>query len=223
MSGGTEAFPLIRVLVVDDHRVFSDLLSFALDSQSDFECIGVARSAAEAVSAARRLRPDMVVLDIQMPDGDGISAARQIRALLPNTPIAMVTAHRDPSWVVRAAQVGANGYIPKDGSLPEILDVLRRMRVGGMLTAQSLFSANGRAPAAAPEPVGSPLTVREREVLTCMGQGMAPQGIARVLGMSVHTCRGHVKSIHAKLGARSQLEAVMRAQRLGLIANPAAN
>lgn len=212
------------MLVVDDHRTFSELLSFALDREPDFDCIGVVGSAAEAVAAAQRLRPDIVVLDIQMPQQDGLTAARQIRELLPETAIAIVSAHRDTEWVVRAAQAGANGYVPKDGSLPEMLDVLRRVRVGTMLAIPSAFvGADGPGEPAGgddQDPTWPALTKRERDVLAHMGRGMAPKSIARVLGISLHTCRGYVKSIHAKLGARSQLEAVVRAQQLGIIERP---
>jgi DNA-binding NarL/FixJ family response regulator len=189
--------------------------------------VGVVGSAAEAVTAARRLRPDLVVLDIQMPQQDGLTAARQIRELLPDTAIAVVSAHRDTEWVVRAAQAGANGYVPKDGSLPEMLDVLRRVRVGTMLAVPSAFvTANGRSGSdagqdeAEVDPAWPALTRRERDVLTHMGRGLPPKSIARMLGISLHTCRGYVKSIHAKLGARSQLEAVVRAQQLGIIERP---
>lgn len=223
-SGGDDGgLTTARVLIVDDHRTFSELLKFALDGEPDFDCVGTASSAAEAVDAASRLRPDVVVLDIQMPRQDGISAARQIRDLLPDTAIAVVSAHHDPDWVVRAAQAGANGFVAKDGSLTEMLDVLRRVRVGTMLTAPSVFAHPGRdesacAPPVDPEPVS--LTDRERDVLVHMGAGMPPKAIARVLGISLHTCRGYVKSIHTKLGVRSQLEAVVRAQRLGIIEPP---
>lgn len=214
-----------RVLIVDDHRTFSELLMFALDREPDFDCVGTAASATEAVEATQRLRPDIVVLDIQMPRQDGLAAARQIRELLPDTLITVLSAHQEPDWVVRAAQAGVNGYVTKDGSLPDMLDVLRRVRAGTMLTAAGVFGRTGRAePAsdgATPAPVS--LTDRERDVLTHMGQGMPPKSIARVLGISLHTCRGYVKSIHSKLGVRSQLEAVVRAQRLGIIERPDAD
>lgn len=219
-TGGAPA--VVRVLVVDDHRTFSELLSLALSSEPDFDCVGIAESAAAAVEAARRLRPDLVVLDIQLPQEDGLSAARQIRALLPDTAITVVSAHRDPDWVVRAAQAGANGYVAKDGSFPELLDVLRRVRVGSMLTAPSVFvtTATQTESHTGAAQVVPALTDRERDVLVRMGSGMPPKSIARVLGISLHTCRGYVKSIHAKLGVHSQLEAVVQAQRLGLIERP---
>ncbi|HEY9390485.1 MAG TPA: response regulator transcription factor [Mycobacteriales bacterium] len=221
-TGGVDT--AARVLVVDDHRTFSELLMYALDGEADFHCVGMATSAAEAVEAARRLRPDIVVLDIQMPGQDGLTAARTIRELLPDTVITVLSAHQEPEWVVRAAQAGANGYVTKDGSLPEMLDVLRRVRLGTMLTPAGVFTRPDPVEPARGEVAGQvPLTPREHDVLVHMGQGLPPKSIARVLGISLHTCRGYVKSIHTKLGVSSQLEAVVRAQRLGLIERPDAD
>jgi DNA-binding NarL/FixJ family response regulator len=204
-----------RVLVVDDHRTFAELLSGALES-AGMTSVGTANSAAQAVSMAEDLRPDIVVMDIQMPREDGLSATRRIRDVAPDAVIAVVTAHRDPDWVVRAAQAGASAFIPKNGSLAEMLDVLQRVRAGQMLVAPSTFGV-GPVEAAARE-VRPDLTRREQQVLDCLGQGMQVKSIARVLGITQETCRGYVKSLHAKLGVRSQLEAVVKAQQLGLVA-----
>jgi DNA-binding NarL/FixJ family response regulator len=204
------------VLIVDDHSTFADLLALALNSQADFECIATAATADEAVATSLRARPDLVVMDIQLGRDSGLEAARRIRAAIPDVVIVVVSAHRDPTWVVRAAQAGASAFAPKTGSLSEMLSVLRGARNGGMLIAPSLFNA---AAAVIPESGGlvEKLTGREQEVLTLMGRGMGVSAIARLLNISVHTCRGYVKSIHAKLDVRSQLEAVVKGQRLGLI------
>lgn len=209
---------VLRIMVVDDHRAFADLLSFALSTQPGMECVGTATSAAEGVAMAVELQPDVIVMDIEMPRQDGLAATRRIREVAPCAVIVVVSAHRDPQWVVRAAQAGASAFVPKNGSLDEMLDALRQVRQGSMLVSPSAFAAG--APADPPPsdcgPV-PPLTQREREVLVCLGRGLPPKAIARVLGISVHTCRGYVKSLHSKLGVRSQLEAVVRAQQLHLI------
>jgi DNA-binding NarL/FixJ family response regulator len=165
------------------------------------------------------LRPDVVVMDISMPREDGLAATRRIRDLAPDTVVAILTAHGDPDWVVRAAQAGASAFIPKNGSLEEMIDVLGRVRTGQMLVAPSTFSnQSGPGPATAGE--RPTLTRREQEVLDCLGRGMPPKAIARVLGISLDTCRGYVKSLHAKLHVRSQVEAVIQAQQLGLLSPP---
>jgi DNA-binding NarL/FixJ family response regulator len=208
----------VRVLVVDDHRTFADLLSGAL-AASGMNCVGTANTAAKAVAMAAALQPDIVVMDIQMPREDGLSATRRIREAAPDAVVAVVTAHRDPDWVVRAAQAGASAFIPKDGSLTEMLDVLGRVQAGQMLVAPSTFSGDSTEgartrPAGETAPV---LTRREQQVLECFGRGMAVKSVARVLGITQETCRGYVKSLHVKLGVRSQLEAVVKAQQLGLL------
>lgn len=208
----------LRVLVVDDHRTFAELLSGAL-AASGMDCVGTANTAAQGVTMAAALAPDIVVMDIQMPREDGLSATRRIREVSPGTVVAVVTAHRDPDWVVRAAQAGASAFIPKDGSLAEMLDVLGRVRAGQMLVAPSTFAGGRTDPASAnvPRETTPELTRREQQVLDCLGRGMQVKAIARVLGITQETCRGYVKSLHVKLGARSQLEAVVKAQHLGLL------
>jgi DNA-binding NarL/FixJ family response regulator len=205
------------VLVVDDHRTFAELLAGALTS-CGMTCVGTAHSADEGVAMALELQPDIVVMDIEMPRQDGLTATRRIRAAAPGTIVAVVTAHRDPDWVVRAAQAGASAFVPKNGSLAEMIEVLSRAQGGQMLVAPSTFAGGAGRPARSGVAEGRPtLTRREQEVLDCLGQGMQVKMIARVLGIGVQTCRGYVKSLHAKLGARSQLEAVVKAQQVGLL------
>jgi DNA-binding NarL/FixJ family response regulator len=206
------------VLIVDDHQTFAELLALALGSQPDFDCAGIAATGAAAIEMALRLNPDIVVMDIELTRESGLDVTRRIRAAVPDTTVVVVSAHRDADWVVRAAQAGASAFVPKSGSLVEMLSVLRQARQGAMLVSASMF---GATPAQSPvvDPGVASLTVREGEVLTLMGKGLAPVGIARMLGISVNTCRGYVKSIHLKLGVRSQLEAVVKAQRLGMMAD----
>jgi DNA-binding NarL/FixJ family response regulator len=145
MGDDAQGAPL-RVLVVDDHQTFADLLSLALSSEPDLECVGTAGSAAEAVAMAAELKPNVVVMDIEMPRQDGLAATRRLREVLPGLVIVVVTAHRDPQWVLRATQAGASAFVPKNGSLPEMLDVLRRARNGGMLVAASAFGSTAAPP-----------------------------------------------------------------------------
>ena len=222
---GHTAVGVRRVLVIDDHRSFAELLGYALSSEPDFACVGIANTATEGTALAAEVHPDVVVVDIELQRENGLNVARRVREIVPDAVVAVVTAHRDPEWIVRASQAGATAFVPKNGSLSEMLDVLRRAGSQGMLVAPSAFGG-ASGPRAGEAPVPSQratvpiLTPREHEVLACLGRGMAPKAIARVLGISVNTTRGYVKSLLAKLQVRSQLEAVVKAQEAGLIDSP---
>ena len=205
------------ILVVDHHRAFADLLAPALDLVPGLRCIGTAATASEAVAFATRLRPDVVVMDIQMPGQDGVQATRQIRAASPNTAVAVVTSYCDPVWISRAGQAGASGFICKDGSLAEMIDVIRRVRPGQMIVAPTALRGDRPLADRGAREILPVLTPRELEVLRYLGRAIPTVGIARAMGITEHTCRSHVKALHSKLGASTQLEAVIKAQQLGLI------
>jgi DNA-binding NarL/FixJ family response regulator len=137
------------ILVVDDHRSFADMLSAALDTVDGLTCVATAVTAAEGIALAARLRPSIVIMDIQMPGQDGLMATRKIREVAPDTLIAVVTAHRDQEWIARAAQAGASAFIPKTGSLLEMLDVLRRIHHGQLVVAPSAYRSG---PVVTPHP-----------------------------------------------------------------------
>lgn len=208
----------IRVLIVDDHHTFAELLAIALDTETGFECVGTAAGATAALDAAMRTRPDIVVMDIELGPESGLAAARRIRDVLPETVVVVVSAHCDPSWVAKASQAGASAFAAKSGSLRDMVEVLRNARNGSMLVAPTIFA---QAPQPRPQIDGHDvkLTARELDLLVLMGKGAAPKEIASVLGITLNTCRGYVKAVHHKLGVRSQLEAVVKAQQIGLISS----
>src|SRR6476659_2002973 len=127
------------ILVIDHHRSFADLLAQALNGVSGMRCVGTAATASEGIALAGKLQPGIVVLDIQMPGQDGLHAIRRIREAAPNTAVAVVTANCEPVWSSRAAQAGASAFILKDGSLIEMMDVLRRVRHGHLIVAPAAF------------------------------------------------------------------------------------
>ena len=128
----------VRVLIIDDNPSFMELLSAALSTVDGIECVGAASSAAEGLQRVAELRPSLVVMDISMPGLDGLSATRQLRRLSPGTAVAVVSAYGEGEWIARAADAGASAYVPKGGSLSEMVEVLRAARPGSMMVAPSL-------------------------------------------------------------------------------------
>jgi DNA-binding NarL/FixJ family response regulator len=214
MSGSTND-PELRVLVVDDHLAFADLLGFALSAQPDITCVGVAVDVAGGVEAAVATAPDVVLLDISINGEDGLAAIPRFRTACPRMAIVVLTAHSGGVRMSQASQAGAAAFIAKDRPLEDVLAVLRGLGSERMVVARS---APGRGVEAGA--VADQLTPRERDVLDCLGQGLPPKLIARALGITVQTCRGYLKNVMAKLGTGTQLETVVAAQRLGLLRVP---
>ena len=186
----------VRVLVVDDHGVFTELLGFALDAQPGIRCIARARTVGAALELATTVDFDAAIVDIQLPDGDGLDLAIALRARRPSAHVIALTAFPTSDLTSRAHALGLP-LLAKDGSLDTILGELRRV------------------PTAASAPPA--LTAREREVLEMLAEGLDAQSIARALSISLHTARGHVKALLHKTDSRSQLEAVAAARRAGLL------
>jgi DNA-binding NarL/FixJ family response regulator len=209
----------IRVLVVDSHQTFAELLGLALTGQPDLSCAGYASTGAEALRLVADLRPDVVLMDVDLPDCDGVATVERLRAEHPQTRIVVLTGSTDAALVGRATAAGASGFLTKDGALGDVLHAVHTAHAGGMTVSTHLLTGLLRSTAAqvaGPGGTGG-LTAREHEVLRLMASGLDPRAIARQLGISVHTCRGHVKSVLAKLDAHSQLEAVAVATRRGLL------
>lgn len=211
------------MLVVDDHSAVAEAVAMAIDSQPDLECVGTAGTIAEGRRMAARLQPDVILIDVELPDGDGIEAVPDLRHDAPRARVLVLTGHTAVSVLARAASAGVCGFLPKESGIHEVLKAIRVARDGGMIVNNAtLSSVLDRIAAGSGADVGGAsaveiFTPRELDVLRGLASGRDPQSIARGLGMSVNTCRGHVKSILGKLGAHSQLEAVVIALRRGLL------
>ncbi|MDQ2755653.1 MAG: response regulator transcription factor [Actinomycetota bacterium] len=202
------------VLIIDDHLVFAQLLARALSHVDHFVCLGTATSVTEGFAAVREHRPDVVVMDVRLGDGDGVSATAILTDEFPELRVVILSAYVDAALLSRAATAGACALVPKNGDLEEMLGVLRSAERGGFsVPPRFLRSLMG----ASPPPPDPGLTAREVEVLRMLAAGVGLGTIAQELGISVNTARGHVKNLLAKLGAHSQLEAVVTAARRGLI------
>ena len=209
---------MLRVLVVDDHSTFAELLTGAIDREPDLVSVGHATTGAGGVAMFAKLRPDVVLMDLQLPDIDGFAATAQIVAINPDVRVIMLTAHVTATVVADAAASGVCGFLPKDGHLADMLTTVRTAEPGSLAVDPALLARLIGRPQTPSRALARPLSQRELTVLTRMADGKNVTNIARELSISAHTCRAHVKAVLSKLGAHSQLEAVVTAVRIGLIA-----
>ncbi|MBD3782557.1 MAG: response regulator transcription factor [Micrococcales bacterium] len=218
---GTDGSTTRRVLVVDDHRTFTELLGRAIAAEPDLDWVGAAHTVEEAVARTRALRPDAVVMDVQVGEGDGLDATATLLGMLPELRVVVLTAYATQSLLERAMSVGACALLPKDGTLEDLLAALRDTDGDGFRVHPALLRRllELRSRTVDPDPVR--LTAREDEVLHLLADGLDPSAIAQRLGISRHTSRGYVSALLTKLDAHSQLEAVAVARRRGLLRDPA--
>jgi DNA-binding NarL/FixJ family response regulator len=202
----------IRLMLVDDHDMVAQGLKIILEDEPDIDVIAVANSVAQAVAIAPTARPDVILMDYYLPDGNGASAAARIRSDNPNIKVVLLTGSDDPDALQRAVDAGCAGYLDKSGPLDELAGAIRVAAAGHVvISAEDL----GRLVPGTRE--GTVLTEREREVLFLVADGLTNQAIAARLVLSVHTVRTHVQTILGKLGAHSKLEAVAAAKRRRLL------
>jgi DNA-binding NarL/FixJ family response regulator len=213
---------LIRILLCDDHAVIRRGLRLLLDQQEDFEVVGEASDGREAVSLAEALKPDIAVLDITMPNLNGIEAARQISAKQLGTAIVVLSMHADESFVLKALKAGARGYVLKEAPESELIKAVRALAEG-----KSFFS-----PAVSRmlvedyvrhlqdkdvEDSYELLTAREREILQLIAEAKSNKDIASILNLSLYTVETHRSNIMEKLNLHSVPELILYAVRKGVI------
>lgn len=213
-----------RLLIVDDHPLFREGLKVILRRDPQFEVAGEAGSSAEALRVAKACRPDLAVLDISLPDRSGIQLARELRQMLPDLAIIMVSMHAKADYVAEAMKVGALGYLTKDAATQSLLEGLRAVAAGTPYLDPTLSTEISRAllartPRREDESHSAydSLTPREREVLRLVVEGLSNKEVAGALEISVKTAEHHRGSLMRKLGLQNSVELVRYASKLGLI------
>jgi DNA-binding NarL/FixJ family response regulator len=205
---------MIRVVIADDHAVVRTGLAELLSTVSDVELVGTARDGAHAVAVCAEQRPDVVLMDLEMPDVDGIEATRRIKAAQPETAVVILTSFSDRERILRALDAGAAGYLLKDAEPDELGRAVRAAARGDVpldpKAARAVLSARiGETPADA-------LSQREREVLAMVAEGLPNKLIARRLGISEKTVKAHLTSVFRQIGVTDRTQAALWAQRNGI-------
>jgi NarL family two-component system response regulator LiaR len=196
----------IDIVVVDDHPIVRDGLVAVLATQPDFEVVGEASSGPEAIQCVGASKPDVILLDLEMPDMDGVETLRRLREIDPAVRLIVFTAFDTDERIVKAVQAGAQGYLLKGVPRDEIFNAIRVVHAGGALLQPVVASKLLRQVTRDAQPEADPLTERELEVLRLMAQGI-----------SERTVKFHVSAILSKLGAGNRTEAVTLAAQQGLI------
>jgi DNA-binding NarL/FixJ family response regulator len=205
------------VLIVDDHEVLATSLAMVLDGEDDITTVGTAGTLTQARTLIQSAQPDVVLLDHRLPDGDGVGAISELRALRPGVEIVVLTASAADHVLVAAIDAGASGFLSKTRGLQEVTAAVRAAAVGeSVISPEMLARLMGRFQRGRGHRAVE-LTEREREVLALVAEGLSNAAIAERLFVSVHTVRNHIASLSGKLGAHSKLEALSIAVRQGLL------
>ncbi len=214
-----------RVLLVDDHAVVRAGLRMLLAADAELEIIGEAENGAQGIQRADELQPDVVLMDISMPDMNGIEATRRIKAQHPEIAVLALTMHEDDQYFFEMLAAGASGYVPKRAAPNDLISAIHAVRGGGMFLFPSLarslvqdYLHRHEQPGTEATPKGfEDLTDREREVLALIAEGRSNQDIADALVISIKTVNRHRENIMAKLNLHSRVELVRYAIEKGLI------
>jgi two-component system, NarL family, response regulator DegU len=211
----------VRLMLADDHRMLREGLRRSL-SEDGFDVVGEASDGEEAVRMAGDLRPDVILMDVTMPDVDGVEATRRIRRLYPTIQVVMLTMHADESVIAEALRAGAAGYLVKDCSIDEIAAAVRMAAnedadLSPALAGAMLSEVRKMTPEPATEDSDRIVTRREIDVLQLIADGCSTPEVAERLFISQKTVKNHLASIYQKLDARDRTQAVLQAVRMGIV------
>jgi DNA-binding NarL/FixJ family response regulator len=209
----------LRIVIADDHPLFRKGMRTLLGAVPGFELVGEAETGAEAIARSIELQPDVVLMDVQMPDGSGIEATRAIVAASPTTKVLIVSLFEDDDSVFAALRAGARGYVLKDTDEDEVIRAIRAVGNGEAIFSAAVASrvlAYFAAPRREAPRLFPTLTDREREILGLLAQGKRNAVIANELSLSAKTVANHVSNIFGKLHVADRAEAIIRARDAGL-------
>lgn len=214
---------MIRVMITDDHLIVREGLRLILETAEDIEVVGEAVDGAQCLGLVPELKPDLILMDLQMPRMDGITAIEHLRKDHPEIAIVILTTYNEDDLMIRGLQVGARGYLLKDSSRENLLDAIHAAVRGETLLKPEIL-ARVLAPQSTPKPApayptDSTLTERELEVLQAASRGERNKEIAYKLGITERTVKAHLQSIYQKFGVDSRAAAVAVAAQRGLLEN----
>jgi DNA-binding NarL/FixJ family response regulator len=220
------ATAVIRLAIVDDHQLMTQALSLVLEQEEDLRLVGSATTCAEALEVVPRVQPDVLLLDVSLPDGNGLACVPELQTRAPGMQILVLTSMADARTLLQAVELGVSGFVGKQRPVADVLKAIRQASAGevvmptdllvGLLTQRLASRPRPTAPAHNSEA----LTPRELEVLACAAEGLSTDQIAEQLSLSTLTVRTHLRNAMGKLHAHSRLEAVAIALRQGLISPP---
>ncbi len=218
---------VIRVAIVDDHELLTQALTLVIGQEPGLLMVGSTQTCAGAQALVAQTCPDVLLLDVTLPDGDGLALIPSLRSASPQTHILVLTSMADEGTLLRAVEAGVSGFVGKHRPVADVLEAVRHAAGGEMVMPTELLlgllarqRVSPPRPVPEPAPLTKPLSAREREVLACAAEGLATPQIAQQLSLSSLTVRTHLRNIIGKLNAHSRLEAVAVALRQGLIAPP---
>lgn len=211
-----------KIVLADDHPLLRKALRDILEKEGDFEIVGEADDGEEAVKLATETLPDVIIMDISMPNLDGLEATRQIKARYPNVAVLVLTVHTDDECILEILQAGAAGYLVKSAFGDEVVQAVRAVVTGEMVLSPSIGQRLLKQAARYPtKPVlleaGEKLSARELEILKLTARGMSNKDIAQILEIKLRTVKGHLTDIFSNLRVASRTEAVITGLRVGFL------